>query len=307
MQASEEVAAPSAPTASSTARGEIAHDSSYLTNRERVDKEAREREAQAAAEAKAAEEPKPAQSTSATVATSPLRKLAHSFEKCVVDTTPGQLRMDEDGQTRYVGSLAGSVYLREDQDADRRPTSLNGASDPGTGDILQAMGTPTLRRDPVADARSKLPPWKEGRRMVEQYWEHVNWIHQVIPKVTFDKYLIMAYDPSAAPQAAQLACVLLAMALGVMFDLTLPPFHPRCHELFFAAQDLLSATRSEKPSVTRIQALSMFGTFVLNDQSELIATGRALTAAGADGAEAFWPIIGSTMKSALTVSNQTAA
>lgn len=94
--------------------------------------------------------------------------------------------------------------------------------------------------------------------------------HQVIPKVTFDRYLVMAYDTTATPQAAQLACVLLAMALGVMFDLTLPPFHPRCHELFFAAQDLLSATRSEKPSVTRIQALSMFGTFVLNDQSELL-------------------------------------
>lgn len=167
-------------TVSLTARGESQALTWSSNFRERVDKEAREREAQAAAEAKAAEaEPKSqAQSSSSALVKSPLRRLAHSFEKCVVDTTPGQLRMDEDGQTRYVGSLAGSVYLRDD-DADRRP-SLNGASDPGapgtSSDILQAMGTPTLRRDPVADARSKLPPWKEGRRMVEQYWEHVNWM-----------------------------------------------------------------------------------------------------------------------------------
>lgn len=107
---------------------------------------------------------------------SPLRKLAHSFEKCVVDTTPGQLRMTEDGQTRYVGSLAGSVYLREENDKERRP-SVNSPLTDDPSDLLRAaLSTPSMRRDPIAEARSKLPTWKEGRRMVEQYWEHVNWM-----------------------------------------------------------------------------------------------------------------------------------
>lgn len=57
------------------------------------------------------------------------------------------------------------------------------------------------------------------------------------------------------------------MALGVMFDLNRPPFHPRGRELFLLGRECLERTH-EKASVATVQALTMVGTYVLNDNGE---------------------------------------
>lgn len=97
------------------------------------------------------------------------------------------------------------------------------------------------------------------------------------------------------------------MALGVLFDigrapcklfLVTPrparadalaprPVHPRGRELFLIAQDILHRSPS-KPSVALVQAQVLLGTYILNDND-------------ADGAERYWPILGSAIKSAQSV------
>lgn len=111
----------------------------------------------------------------------------------------------------------------------------------------------------------------------------------MIPRPTFEnEYLPAAYEGSAHPH--QLACVFFAMALGVMFDLSRPPFHPRSRELFLLGRECLERMH-EKASLATVQALVMVGTYVLNDND-------------GNGAESFWPLLGNAVKIALSVGLQ---
>lgn len=115
---------------------------------------------------------------------------ARAHSSVSVSATAGSLSIGTGGETRYVGSLAGSAYLRDR----RSPPSAGSAYDAGSAGMALGGGPPgssgsansgagRQRRDvhggggdPLADLRSRLPPWDEGRSMAEAYWDHVNWM-----------------------------------------------------------------------------------------------------------------------------------
>ncbi|KAL1412387.1 hypothetical protein Q8F55_000132 [Vanrija albida] len=211
--------------------------------------------------------------------------------------TPAGTLSGAGGETRYVGSMAGSAYLRDGAlPLPTLATSFDGRQFAAPRRSPEAAGM--QRSESRARAKAFLPAWDEAAPMLTSYWDHVNWMcvgfraradssHQTIPRPTLDGYLASAYDPDAPTPPHALACVFLAMALGVLFDIGRAPFHPRGRELFLIAQDILHRAPSP-PSVALVQAQVLLGTYILNDND-------------ADGAERYWPILGSAIKSAQSV------
>ncbi|OCF33828.1 transcriptional regulatory protein [Kwoniella heveanensis BCC8398] len=236
----------------------------------------------------------------------------------------GTLTIGEEGHAKFVGSFAGSEYLRDGEVSDeegspppvadirlRTPKissqAVNGfplVTPPATAAGDWAHQQPWLRSgaDPslaltsalfgtgsehlnIEDLRAELPNYDlEGRALVESYWENVNWQYQPIPQVMFDNDHIMnAYDLQVPANPHKLACVFLVMGIGAMFDLNRAPFHPRGDQLFRLGQACISSTGIEHASPATVQAFHLMGTFILNDKR-------------GNGAEAFWPILGTAVK-----------
>ena len=122
----------------------------------------------------------------------------------VDDGAFGTLTIGIEGEARFVGSFAGSEYLREEEDVD-------GGIISSTDEVLQtpivlATPPPTARGDwtgsirppkaayadsamppmppgsrgssqEIETLRKQLPDWElEGKALVESYWENVNWM-----------------------------------------------------------------------------------------------------------------------------------
>lgn len=148
--------------------------------------------------------------------------------------------------------------------------------------------------------------------------------YQIIPRVMFESdHLTQAYDMESTPSAHKLACVFLVMAVGVMFDLHRPPcqstpLHRSCQcpadivvdpqgeRLFLLGRACLSAVGLEHSSPATVQALHLCGTYILNDKRMSIPAIRYDGNEGADnidgnGAEIFWPMLGTAVKIAQSV------
>nr|XP_019004911.1 transcriptional regulatory protein [Kwoniella mangroviensis CBS 8507]OCF68372.1 transcriptional regulatory protein [Kwoniella mangroviensis CBS 8507] len=236
----------------------------------------------------------------------------------------GTLTIGEEGQARFVGSFAGSEYLKEGDESDEDGSSPMVTSNvqlgaPTVNDATRHSQRPPLVTPPATAAgewnqsqniygndglglysslfaggdvkfsldklRAELPDYEmEGRALVESYWENVNWQYQPLPKAMFENDHIMnAYDTEAQPNPHKLACVFLVMAIGAMFDLNRPPFHPRGEQLFRLGRSCISIVGLEHASPATVQALHLMGTFILNDKR-------------GNGGEVFWPILGTAVK-----------
>lgn len=118
----------------------------------------------------------------------------------LVESTFGTLTIGDAGEARFVGSFAGSEYLRDGEDGNRLsnngrlptppPTSVGGfqvplrqIQEPAT----YAEGGLALQDSFIAGGigsvydlealRRELPDWEnEGRRVCESYWDNVNWM-----------------------------------------------------------------------------------------------------------------------------------
>ncbi|ORY28500.1 fungal-specific transcription factor domain-domain-containing protein [Naematelia encephala] len=232
-------------------------------------------------------------------------------EDNVVDGAYGTLTLGAEGGARYVGSFAGSAYLR-DQDEEagglgiksvlgsgRKESSSQGDDFNGPGHGSGLNSGPWSFRLPMAEVtvdqdlgqlealRSRLPVWEsEGRPLVQAYWDNVNWIHQPIPRPMFENdHLLEAYDTETTPHPHKLACAFLVMALGMMFDVSRPPFHPRAKELYLLGRACLERVDYGQATIATVQALHLCGTFILNDNRS-------------DGTETFWPLLGIAIKAA---------
>ncbi|WRT64573.1 uncharacterized protein IL334_001505 [Kwoniella shivajii] len=232
----------------------------------------------------------------------------------------GTLTIGEEGQAKFVGSFAGSEYLREGEESDgegspiatsnvqlRGSTNTHGpplVTPPATaaGEWNQGHQTQNAYQNDglglyaslfaggdiqsdLEKLRAELPDYDlEGRSLVESYWENVNWQYQPIPRAMFENDHVMnAYDTEASPNAHKIACVFLVMALGAMFDLNRPPFHHRGEQLFRIGRTCISIVGLENSSPATVQALHLMGTYILNDKR-------------GNGAEVFWPILGTAVK-----------
>jgi len=137
--------------------------------------------------------------------------MSEEDEDDMVDSAFGTLTIGTEGQARFVGSFAGSEYLRQTGESQRPspegspswgntaletpPPSANGpfsAHDPSTtakrnqkpiyatggialADSFVAGGTGGLWD--IDSLRAQLPAWEaEGRELVQSYWDNVNWM-----------------------------------------------------------------------------------------------------------------------------------
>ena len=107
-------------------------------------------------------------------------------------------------------------------------------------------------------------------------------------------HLMNAYDPTATLNPHKLACVFLVMALGVMFDLSRPLYHPRGEELFVIGRACINSVGLEHASPATVQAFLLWGTYVLNEKDEK----------SGDGAEKFWPIYVQYIADLVQMNNQ---
>lgn len=102
-------------------------------------------------------------------------------EKDAVDSAFGRLIIGQGGHSRFVGSFAGSEYLRtragdvDELSDDQTPPA--GVGVPLSSVPLAASG---LRVQPgvnVDDLRRELPDWfGEGEALVKHYWDNVGWM-----------------------------------------------------------------------------------------------------------------------------------
>ncbi|WVQ71091.1 hypothetical protein IAR50_000616 [Cryptococcus sp. DSM 104548] len=238
----------------------------------------------------------------------------------------GMLTIGKEGQAKFVGSFAGSEYLREEKEWEDEDTNDIRAGPPQgiqrslSGQHTSYLGqtfTPPLQNpqilstkpdhNPVLDIhhsllpggevmydieslRAELPDYDaEGRSLVESYWENVNWQYQPIPRKMFDNdHILNAYDAELPVNLHKLACVFLVMALGAMYDLNRVPYHPRSEELYLLGRACISTSGTEQASPATVQALHLMGTYILDDKS-------------GNGAEVFWPILGTAIKIAQSI------
>ncbi|KAI9636195.1 fungal-specific transcription factor domain-containing protein, partial [Dioszegia hungarica] len=228
-------------------------------------------------------------------------------EEDVVDSAFGTLTIGRSGESRFVGSFAGSEYLRTDHLPDDSNSGL--ATPPPTAALNSSfdLRLHTARTGPIAPGlriggyadgrdvdivqlRQELPDWeKKGRELVQNCWENVSWMHPIVPQNVFDtQYLQLAYDTQRAIHPHQLAVVYLVMALGVMFDLHRPAFDNRAAELFALGQSCLSAIGFEHATPSTVRALLLCGTYLLNDKH-------------GSGAEIYWPVLGTAIKVAYSL------
>ena len=92
-------------------------------------------------------------------------------EEGIVDGNHGTLTLLPSGQARFVGSFAGSEYLREELQEHKGRSEMTGITASGTTDDC-ASG------EELGKLRLLLPIWEtEGAGLVETYWENVNWMY----------------------------------------------------------------------------------------------------------------------------------
>lgn len=226
----------------------------------------------------------------------------------------GTLKIGTEGEAHFIGSFAGSEYLRgEDGGSDpstpsevmRDPTyfepspsraayaesalRLHDAFITGGVGVAGAAGA-----DYNIDAlRNDLPNWEmEAEKILESYWNNVNWMYQPVTKAMFERdYIANAYDMSARPHPHKLACVYFALAIGVMFDLTREAWDERGAQFFFCGRACLGLVGLEHASPATVLALHLMGTYIMNDKL-------------GNSADVFWPILGAATKVAQSVSHQ---
>lgn len=102
----------------------------------------------------------------------------------ILDGALGTLTISGEGEARFVGSFAGSEYLREGEEVHEGPVE-NGLVTPplsataGSFDIRAIPFNPLgiVSGGDIDRLRTMLPDWEaEGKQLVETYWENVNWM-----------------------------------------------------------------------------------------------------------------------------------
>jgi hypothetical protein len=222
----------------------------------------------------------------------------------------GTLKIGTEGEAHFIGSFAGSEYLREEGQTSEPNTPSDHMR---AGEVFyETQGAPVSRAaysetalrlhdaflaggvgiagaagaDYNVDAlRAELPDLdREGYAILKVYWDNVNWMYQPISKVLFERdYLLNAYDVSVRPHPHKLAAVFFLMAVGVMFDLTREPWDDRAAQLFFCGRACLGLVGLENASPATVLALHLMGTYILNDKI-------------GNSADVFWPILGTATR-----------
>ncbi|CAK9785666.1 hypothetical protein CC85DRAFT_288374 [Cutaneotrichosporon oleaginosum] len=222
----------------------------------------------------------------------------------------GTLKIGTEGEAHFIGSFAGSEYLREEGQTSEPNTPSDHMR---TSEFYDTqMAAPVSRAaysetalklhdaflaggvgiagvagaDYNVDAlRAELPDLDpEGYAILNVYWDNVNWMYQPISRALFERdYLLNAYDASVRPHPHKLAATFFLMAVGVLFDLSRNPWDDRAAHLFFCGRACLGLVGLENASPATVLALHLMGTYILNDKI-------------GNSADVFWPILGTATR-----------
>lgn len=218
-----------------------------------------------------------------------------------VESAFGLLKIGSEGESRYVGPAAGSEYLQEagidTEDYENESTPAPEDRDPrgayaeGALNLMDSYLTAGPAHSyTVEQLKAQLPDWEaEGAATMESYWENVNWMYQVVPRTMFEQDHFPSTYHSLRPHPHKLACVFFMLALGDMFDLRKRPWDGEAKRLFLHGRFALSLIGLENATPATVQAIHLMGTFILNDGL-------------GNGADIFWPILGTATRVAQSVS-----
>lgn len=112
----------------------------------------------------------------------------------MVDSAFGTLTIGRGGEARFVGSFAGSEYLKEAENDEEGDKGLgNGLPTPPATAVTAGFrfGSGQERSGPTAPGitiggymdgvdvdglKGLLPDWEEARELVQNYWDNVSWM-----------------------------------------------------------------------------------------------------------------------------------
>ncbi|WAR60197.1 hypothetical protein PtB15_9B134 [Puccinia triticina] len=201
----------------------------------------------------------------------------------------GTLNVSDDGRSRFLGLSASSAFFDGDwSDCDSLSSTPGTSEDPNetsespspfTFQVL--MGRSAL--DPN-QLKRYLPDRHEAERLGNVYYNYVFHLYELLTRTEFSALLDEMYDDHRNEICiGRLALLYSIFSLSVLFDPAVQALHPDARKWHDAAETCLRSTDYlSSPSLAIVQAIHAMGTYVMNSR--------------ADGAETFWPVLGTAMR-----------
>ncbi|KAK7050534.1 fungal-specific transcription factor domain-containing protein [Favolaschia claudopus] len=239
--------------------------------------------------------------SSETVSTSSRSTMSMNTTVMPVDTTDltlgfGTLTIDVENRSRYVGPSGGAAYLNAELWKSQTPDRTGRtAADRGEDNTAQPSASP--RRSSHVEAQiiatmGCLPPYDEAVRIASLYFKNAAFMYEVIPeKIFFSTHLPTIYPDSMNPylpaQLHVLALTAIVLALGTLFDLSVPvdTVRPRAAPFYDLAVAALNITVPLNiDTIPAVQTLHLMALYFLSTQGET-------------GGEPAWQLLGMAMRS----------
>ncbi|EFP91946.2 uncharacterized protein PGTG_18397 [Puccinia graminis f. sp. tritici CRL 75-36-700-3] len=183
----------------------------------------------------------------------------------------GTLNVSDDGRSRFLGLSASSAFFDGDwSDCDSLSSTPGTSEDPNeTSDSPSPFTFQALLGRPALDP-NQLKTYLPERHEAERAWARFSMkctMSIATKSVSEDWHYYTPYCTS----------------LSVLFDPTVQALHPDARKWHDAAETCLRSTDYlASPSLAIVQAIHAMGTYVMNSR--------------ADGAETFWPVLGTAMR-----------
>jgi len=201
----------------------------------------------------------------------------------------GTLNVSDDGRSRFLGLSASSAFFDGDwSDCDSISSTPGTSEDPNETSESQSrftfhalMGRTALEPKQL---KTYLPARHEAERLGNVYYSYVFHLYELLTRTEFSTLLDEMYDDHRNEICiGRLALLYSIFSLSVLFDPTIQALHPDARKWHDAAETCLRSTDYlSSPSLAVVQAIHAMGTYIMNSR--------------VDGAETFWPILGTAMR-----------
>lgn len=201
----------------------------------------------------------------------------------------GTLNVSDDGRSRFLGLSASSAFFDGDwSDCDSISSTPGTSEDPNETSESQSrftfhalMGRTALEPKQL---KTYLPARHEAERLGNVYYSYVFHLYELLTRTEFSTLLDEMYDDHRNEICiGRLALLYSIFSLSVLFDPTIQALHPDARKWHDAAETCLRSTDYlSSPSLAVVQAIHAMGTYIMNSR--------------VDGAETFWPVLGTAMR-----------
>ncbi|KAI7946657.1 hypothetical protein MJO29_011184 [Puccinia striiformis f. sp. tritici] len=201
----------------------------------------------------------------------------------------GTLNVSDDGRSRFLGLSASSAFFDGDwSDCDSASSTPGTSEDPNeTSESSSPFTFQALNGRPGLDPnqlKAYLPERHDAERLGNVYYNYVFHLYELLTRTEYSTLLDEMYDDHRNEICiGRLALLYSIFSLSVLFDPTVQALHPDARKWHDAAETCLRSTDYlASPSLATVQAIHTMGTYVMNSR--------------ADGAETFWPVLGTAMR-----------